>query len=368
MPDVKLVNITKKYGKVVAADAVNLQIQDKEYVTILGPSGCGKTTIIKIIAGVINPDEGEVYINDKKVNDVPPEDRGVGYVFQNIVLFPNMNVWDNVTYGPRVKNWNLTQSSTLAREMLDLIRLTVRSDAYPYELSGGMQQKVATARALTSGATLLLLDEPLGALDARVRAELRHELRRLVKDLGLTAFHVTHDQEEAMAISDRIIIMKKGRIIEIGTPKELYTRPKTIFGANFIGEANFMEGRVTKISENGVEVELRGGLIIQTSDKYHKTEDKVVIAVRPDYVTLETGEKPELNGLFGHIEKRQFLGGFTRYEVRLDNGDIIAVHAPSALGEKLLDINTRVTSHFDPENVLVYTYPREGLKTELALE
>jgi ABC-type Fe3+/spermidine/putrescine transport system ATPase subunit len=368
MPEVKLVNITKKYGKVIAADNVNLHIQDKEYVTILGPSGCGKTTIIKIIAGIIEPDEGEVYINGKKVNEVPPEDRGVGYVFQNIVLFPNMNVWDNITYGPRVKNWSQTQTSKLAREMLELIRLTVRSDAYPNELSGGMQQKVATARALTSGANLLLLDEPLGALDARVRAELRHELRRLVKDLGLTALHVTHDQEEAMAISDRIVIMKKGRIIETGTPEELYTKPKTIFGANFVGEANFMEGRVTKIGENEVGVEVRGGLIIRTSDKYHIPEEKVVIAIRPEYITLEAGEKPQLNGLYGYIEKRQFLGGFIRYEVRLDNGDIIAVHTPSALDMRSLDINTRVTSYVNPENVLVYTYPAEGLKTALALE
>src|SRR4030042_5902631 len=204
MPDVRIVNLTKKFGEITALENINLLVRDKEYFSLLGPSGCGKTTLLRLIAGVIEPDSCEIFIGDRRVDDVPPEDRDIGFVFQTFALFPHMNVWENVTYGPRVKNFDLKQAETIGDEGLELVKLHERLDAYPNELSGGMMQRIAVARALAAGAKTLLLDEPLGQLDAKVRNDIRYEIRRMAKDLKLTAIHVTHDQSEAMSISDRI--------------------------------------------------------------------------------------------------------------------------------------------------------------------
>jgi len=255
MPKIQLKGVTKRFGKkILAVDNVSLEIQDKEYFSLIGPSGCGKTTLLRMIAGLIQPTKGEIYIDDTLVNDVPPEDRGIGFVFQTYALFPHMNVFDNVTYGPRVKAWEAKRAASLGRETLEMVKLDKRADAYPHELSGGMMQRVAVARALAAGSKILLLDEPLGALDAKIRNELRYEIKRLVEDLGLTAIHVTHDQAEAMAISDRIAVMKKGRILQVGTPYELYMNPQQIFIANFIGESNFLEGRVIGMEDDKTTV------------------------------------------------------------------------------------------------------------------
>ena len=367
MPEVRLVNVTKKFGKIVAVDNVSLQIQDREYFSLIGPSGCGKTTLLRMIAGLVQPDKGEIYIDDRLVTSVPPEDRGIGFVFQTYALFPHMNVWDNVTYGPRVKALESKESERIGREMLEMVRLFERLDAFPSELSGGMMQRVALARALSAGARLLLLDEPLGALDAKIRFELRYELRKFVKDLELTGIHVTHDQAEAMAISDRIAVMRKGKILQVGTPKELYLRPQHIFVANFIGEANFLEGYVTRLDTNEIVIELRGGLCVQSVDKGHKKGEKVVVAVRPEVLAVEKGEKQGKNSIFGRIEGFRFEGTNIRYEIRLENGDVVMVVRP-ALTVEWLDVGERVTVSFPVEKSFVFTYPKKGLKMELTLE
>lgn len=366
MPEVRLKKVTKKFGKTLAVDHLNLHVHDKEYITLLGPSGCGKTTTLRIIAGLVDPDEGEIYIGDRLVNKVPPEDRNIGFMFQTFALFPHMNVWGNVTYGPRVKGWDNERTEGVAGEMLEMVKLFGRADAYPGELSGGMTQRIALARALTAGADLLLLDEPLGALDAKIRVGLRHELRRLVKDLGLTAIHVTHDQVEALTISDRIAVMRKGKIEQIGTPSEIYLKPKTIFTANFIGEANFMEGTVSKVGGNGTQVEVRGGLVIRTPYKEFSKGNMVVLMVRPEKIEITKGEKEVENGLFGHVEDVEFIGGLIHYNVRLDNEDRINVEVPT--DSNRFDVNTRVTVYFTPENVLGYKYPVGGLRRELEVE
>ncbi len=244
MPKIRVEGVKKSYGKVVALNGVNLTIRDGEYLSIVGPSGCGKTTLIKSIAGVVQPDGGDIFIDDNKVTQLPIEDRGVGYVFQEIALFPHMNVYDNVSYGLMVKGVTPLEREVPVEEMLHMMNLEDYVSLYPNELSGGARQKAAISRALTSGSTLLLLDEPLGALDLKVRTVLRYELRKLVKDLGLTAVHVTHDQEEALSISDRIVVMKAGKIVEVGLPIQLYMRPKEIFTAKFLGEANFITGEI----------------------------------------------------------------------------------------------------------------------------
>ncbi|HUL39706.1 MAG TPA: ABC transporter ATP-binding protein, partial [Methanomassiliicoccales archaeon] len=208
MPEVELHNITMRFGKVVAVDEVNLTIADGEYVTILGPSGCGKTTLIRVIAGILEPTQGEVYIGGRSMKGVPIEERDLGYVFQNIALFPHMTVRMNAAYGPTVKDRPVDEREQVARKYLEMVRLLDKMQMFPSELCGGEQQKASLARALATGAKLLLLDEPLSALDARVRVDLRYELRRITKSLGLTVVHVTHDQEEAMSVSDRIVVMR----------------------------------------------------------------------------------------------------------------------------------------------------------------
>jgi len=369
MPEVRVENVTKKFGKgkIVAVDNVSLQINDKEYFSLLGPSGCGKTTLLRLIAGLIQPDKGNIYIDGKLVNDVPPEDRGIGFVFQTYALFPHMDVWDNVTYGPRVKAWNTQQSNKIGREMLEMVRLFERSKAFPQELSGGMMQRVAVARALSAGAKLLLLDEPLGALDAKIRLELRYEITRLVKDLELTAIHVTHDQGEAMAISDRIAVMRKGKILQVGTPQELYMNPQEIFVANFVGEANFLEGYIESINDTGAVVGLRGKLHVRVLDKNKSLGEKVVLAIRPEALELEKGHKKVENAMPGRIERLRFEGTNIRYEVRLENEDLVVVTRPTLAGE-WLDVEEKVTVSFPPDKSFVFMYPSKGLREELMAE
>ena len=367
MPEVRLVNVTKKYGKIIAVDDVSLQIHDGEYFSLIGPSGCGKTTLLRMVSGLVHPDKGEIYIDDRLVTSVPPEDRGIGFVFQTYALFPHMNVWDNVTYGPRVKALESKESERIGREMLEMVRLFERLDAFPSELSGGMMQRVALARALSAGAKLLLLDEPLGALDAKIRLELRYELRKFVKDLELTGIHVTHDQAEAMAISDRIAVMRKGKILQVGTPKELYLHPQHIFVANFIGEANFLEGYVKKLEDSESTIELRGGLHVQSLSKKHREGEKVVVAVRPEVLAVEKGEQRGKNSILGHIEGLRFEGTNIRYEIQLENGDVVVIVRP-ALTVEWLEVGETVTVSFPAEKSFVFTYPKRGLKKEVALE
>jgi iron(III) transport system ATP-binding protein len=368
VPDVRLVNVTKTYEKIVAVDGVNLHIYDKEYFSLLGPSGCGKTTLLRLIAGLVQPDEGEVYIGDRLVNDVPPEDRDIGFVFQTFALFPHMNAWDNVTYGPRVKGFDMRKSETIGHEVLEMVRLHERLDAYPNELSGGMMQRIAVARALAAGSKLLLLDEPLGQLDAKVRNELRYEIRRMTKDLELTAIHVTHDQAEAMAISDRIAVIKKGKILQVGSPKELYMTPKNVFVAHFIGESNLLEGYVSNLSRRGAAIELRGGIRVQVGVlKNMENGDKVVLAIRPETIVIEKGIKKTENSILGIVERITFEGTNIRYEIRLRNEDLVVVVRPS-LVEEWLKMGEKVTVSFSPEKTHVFAYPEVGLREELAVE
>ncbi|MGC8998888.1 MAG: ABC transporter ATP-binding protein [Candidatus Bathyarchaeia archaeon] len=367
MPDVRLVNVTKRFGKIVAVDKVNLHIRNKEYFSILGPSGCGKTTLLRLIAGLIEPDEGEIYIGDRLVNNVPPEDRDVGFVFQTFALFPHMNAWENVTYGPRVKGFDMQKAERIGHEVLEMVRLHERLDAFPSELSGGMMQRVAVARALAAGAKLLLLDEPLGHLDAKVRNELRYEIRRMTKDLELTAIHVTHDQSEAMAISDRIAVMKKGKILQVGTPQELYMNPQSIFVANFIGGSNFLEGFIAEIKGRMAVVELRGGLRVQAVNKGIGKGERVVLAIRPETFTINKGKGTDENAMLGIVERMAFEGTNVRYEVRLENQDLVVVVTPS-LACEWFNIGDKVTLSFQPENAHLFAYPELGLREELAVE
>src|SRR4030066_116127 len=366
MPDVRVVNLTKKFGKIVALDNITLEVRDQEYFALLGPSGCGKTTLLRLIAGLIEPDGGEIWIGDRRVDDVPPEDRDVGFVLQSFALFPHMTVWQNVLYGPKVKNFNLKQAETIGDEVLELVKLHERLDAYPNELSGGMMQRIAVARALAAGAKILLLDEPLGQLDAKVRNEIRYEIRKMAKDLNLTAIHVTHDQSEAMSISDRIAVMKKGKIVQVGTPQELYMTPNSLFVAHFIGESNFLEGEAGDFVEDSLEIELRGGIKVRAARNSVKKDERVVLAVRPEIFNIERGISERENALVGEVEKLTFEGTIVRYVVKLQSQDSVVVVRPS-LAEAWFDVGTQVTLSFPPEKTHVFPYPEVGLMEEISV-
>jgi ABC-type Fe3+/spermidine/putrescine transport system ATPase subunit len=368
MPEVKVVNVTKRYGKLYALDNVSLTVHDQEYFSLLGPSGCGKTTLLRLIAGLIEHDSGEIYIGDRRVDKDPPEDREIGFVFQTFALFPHMTTWDNVLYGPKVKNYDAKQADTIGKEVLELVKLSERLTAYPSELSGGMMQRIAVARALAAGGKILLLDEPLGQLDAKVRNDIRYEIRRMAKDLKLTAIHVTHDQQEAMSISDRIAVMKKGKIVQIGSPKELYMHPNSLFVAFFIGESNLLEGYLTKLDGHNAEVELREGYKIQAyNERDIKVGDRVVLAIRPETCEMKLGLIGEdCDGLFGQIEKMTFEGTIVRYEIRLVNGDRFVINRPS-LTEDWVSIGQEVTITYPKIKAHLFPYPVNGLSDEISV-
>lgn len=370
MPEIVLKGVTKRFGRITAIENIDFSIKNGEYVTVLGPSGCGKTTIIKMIAGIWEPTEGHITIDGVDMSGWSISDRDIGYVFQNIALFPHMSIWENATYGPRVKVWPKEEGEKKAREALELVNILDKKGFFPSELSGGEQQKSALARALTTGSKLLLLDEPISALDARVRVELRYDLRRLVKDLGLTAIHVTHDQEEAMSISDRIILMKKGEIVEISEPEELYHRPKSIFAANFIGETNFLRGRIKKTGTQGlISLENHVKITADTKDLNHGVS--VIVATRPEYLDVLPLDKKKADSdlafVEGSLDKIVFLGAYYRYFVDLVTGERVTIDVPSDK-EKSINIGEPCMVQFDSEQVMLFEIPPKGLEEVLKIE
>jgi putative spermidine/putrescine transport system ATP-binding protein len=365
---VRLVDIKKSFREVAALEDVSLEIKDREYISIIGPSGCGKSTLLKCVAGIMKQDSGQIFVGDTEVTALPPEDRQLGYMFQEIALFPHMSGWDNVEYGPRVRG----RSGEFAREfvgrVLEMARLEIGPDVYPDELSGGARQKAALARAIAAEPQLMLLDEPLGALDAHVRAVLRYELRRLVKELGLTAIHVTHDQEEAMSISDRIVIMKAGRVVEVGTPLDLYLSPKQMFAAHFLGEANFLQAEVESSESGHVTASVKGWKLEFPGSGFANGEH-VVLAVRPEWVTLTPVEKKTTEQDWtGLVKEQMVLGDSIRTEVELDNEIRMVAQFPNVGPQPVNRAGQRVRVAFAPNSILAYQMPVHGLDVELALE
>ena len=361
MARIKLERISMRFGDFYAVRDISLDINNGEYVTVLGPSGCGKTTLIKVISGIWKPTEGKVYVDGMDVTNIPMEDRDVGYVFQNIALFPHMALRDNVAYSPRVKDQGEEAMDSLSREYLELVGMMSRAGMFPDEISGGEQQKVAIARALASGSKMLMLDEPLSALDARVRVELRYELRRLVKKLGITVLHVTHDQEEAMSVSDRIVLMRYGAIAEVGTPLEIYRRPRSVFAANFIGETNLLECTVSDKSKNGkTKVKLRGGREVRASKTDFKVGDPVVISVRPEHVyTANDGLEAEVNSVV-------FMGTYWRVRTTAESRDFIEYNVSS--DDEVPEPGDHVHLVFNKKAIVVFERPQGGIEGETRLE
>jgi ABC-type Fe3+/spermidine/putrescine transport system ATPase subunit len=366
MPSLRLLNVTKRFGSLKALDDVTFEIRDREYLCILGSTGSGKTTLLRSIAGIIHIEEGEIQIDGANVNRVAAEERNAVYVPQTYALFPHMTVLDNVTFGPIAKGVEKATAEETAMKVLKLVHLDKRAGAYPNELSGGMQQRVALARGLASGAKLLLLDEPLGALDVRLRLELRTELRKLAKESGLTVIHVTHDQEEAMTIGDRILVLRKGHLQQFSTPYHVYNRPEKIFVANFVGNTTFLEATVSERSREGSTLRLREGLTIKVQDASFEPEEAVIMGIREENTVITPeprGDEP--NRLSGEVTDVHFLGSFTRYAVRLANGDEIAARVPIREDRGDISHGDWVSISFDPANTHVYEYPTLGLPSEL---
>lgn len=363
MPEVTLENITIEDS----IYNINLNVKAGEYFTICGPTGAGKTTTIKVIAGLIKPDEGKIFFDGKDITNIDPEERGIGMVFEHstYALFPHYNVEKNVGYSPRVRDGQtLKDSRKLISYMLELVLLQDRPDAYPRELSGGMKQRVALARAMmaaSSATNLILLDEPLSALDAKIRLALRFELIKLVKQLGLTIIHVTQDTEEALMVSDRLAIIHNGKIVQIGTPKEIYESPKTLFVCRFISSSNFLTGIIKEINEGGSIVKISDKFDVIISDNKLPINSKVVIAIRAENINILKGHKKDIqNGIFGVIESSKFVSGNSIEEIMLETGDLFI--SKRITTEEWFDKGDNVTICFQPEKTLLFKYPKEGLK------
>ncbi|MFQ6057350.1 MAG: ABC transporter ATP-binding protein [Anaerolineae bacterium] len=316
---VELKNITKRYGDIVANDHINLGIRRGELLTLLGPSGCGKTTALRCITGYITPEEGRVFIDGVDVTDVPTHKRQLGMVFQNFALFPHMTVYENVEFPLMIRNLSKPQRREMVMEALRLIRMEGYEDHYPRQLSGGQQQRVGLARALVYRPKVLLLDEPLSNLDAKLREEMRFEIKDLQTRLGITAIYVTHDQEEALALSDRVAIMNQGRIEQVGTPEAIYEEPQSKFVADFIGLSNFIEGIVSAFDDLGRAVIARedGRLLIPASEDLARGQ-RILVFVRPNEIRLLSRDQGGGENTFeGVIEKMTYLGDKIDYRVRL---------------------------------------------------
>jgi len=353
---VRTINLTKTFGDVIAVYKATLNIEKGEFFTLLGPSGCGKTTTLRMIAGFYTPDEGEIYFDDKLMNNVPPHMRNTGMVFQNYALWPHMTVFDNIAYGLKIRRLSKEEIKKRVAWALKLVKLEGLENRLPSHLSGGQQQRVALARALVIEPDVLLLDEPLSNLDAKLRIATRSEIKKIQKKLGITTIYVTHDQEEALAISDRIAVMNQGKIEQVGTPREIYEQPKNEFIADFIGVTNFLKGVVSQIKENTVTVELSNNIMIEAfkPKEVLKEGDTVVCAIRPEAITIEhVHESKAINSIIGKVELSTYLGKTVRYEVDV-NGEVLIVEDVNPLKRKLFKEGEKVLLIFPPETVRIF--------------
>jgi putative spermidine/putrescine transport system ATP-binding protein len=345
MAYLELQSVSKLYGAVAAVKGFKLAVDKGTFVSLLGPSGCGKTTTLRMIAGFEIPDAGQVVLDGQDITNVPPNQRGTGMVFQAYALFPNMTVRDNVAFGLEVTGHPRKQVDERVREMLAIVRLEEAGNRYPHQLSGGQQQRIALARALAIHPRVLLLDEPLSALDAVVRVALRGEIRRIQLDLGITTVYVTHDQEEALSISDHVVVMNQGLIEQIGSPEEIYRAPKTRFVAAFIGTANQLNGTVLGASQ----VRFGETLLHAPVPSALNESSPVVVLVRPETITIHASA-PASNGqnvLEGVIQTITFLGPITRVAVDVAGTRVVADIAASERAG--LSHNQHVWLAFTPE-------------------
>jgi ABC-type Fe3+/spermidine/putrescine transport system ATPase subunit len=376
MPEITLDGLYKKYGGTWAADGLTLSVRNGEYLCILGPTGSGKTTCLRMICGLTKPDKGKVLFSGSDVTNTPVSERKATMLSQAYSLFPPMTVYENVKFSPQIKEWKKEDARQLVRSMIKMVHLEKKARSYPLELSGGQQQRTALARALASGSDILLLDEPLRALDARLRLELRQDLKSLVKEMGLTAIHVTHDQDEALEMADRIAVIRKGKIVQIGTPREVFLDPKTPFVANFLGRSNVFLGKVLSSNDLFSEIAMENGTLIKARATRIPPGTEVAVTIkigstRIPLIPRPTEEKPDPDmpeGFFaGKVERVLYEGATITVEVSVKDIGLISSKLPNRKFDDY-NIGSEVVVTWTPEMASVFEIPPEGIDEELRLD
>jgi putative spermidine/putrescine transport system ATP-binding protein len=358
MANLELRNLRRTFGPVVALDGIDVGLEQGEFLSLLGPSGCGKTTALRLVAGFDRPDAGSIVVDGRDVTRTPPNRRDMGMVFQAYSLFPNMTAAQNVEFGLRIRGRRREDRRRRVLELLELVGLGHAPNRYPHQLSGGMQQRVALARALAIEPRVLLLDEPLSALDAKVRVQLREEIRRIQLELGITTLYVTHDQEEALSVSDHVVVMSQGRIEQMGTPAEMYSRPATPFVAEFIGTMNRLEATI--VDGGRGEVEHAGIRLAIDAARGRPRGERVLVLVRPEalQLTAATNGGGGDNTLSGEVLTQTFLGPVTRLKVIGPGGDLIS-DLPTARAEAL-PVGARVVARVPSDEARLLSLPEDG--------
>lgn len=358
MSFLELNDLSKGFGAMAAVDHVSLAVDQGEFLTLLGPSGCGKTTILRMVAGFETPDAGRIVLNGTDITHQAANKRPMGMVFQSYALFPHMTTEQNIAFGMHIRRQPKNIIKQRCLELLDLVGLGDKGRSYPHQLSGGQQQRVAIARALAVEPKVLLLDEPLSALDAKVRVSLRNEIRRIQQQLKITAIYVTHDQEEALSISDRIAVMSRGQIEQLDNPEQIYLNPRTVFAATFVGASNRFEGTIISASQGECQVKQQKLRIIPQSEDV-QDGDPILVLVRPEQIDIHDQDEPELAGLLathnhihGIIQLRTFLGPFTRFIVKTQDDELVTVDVSNQQARDLF-VAQSIVMTFSPESCYV---------------
>jgi len=353
MAILKVNNLSKSFGNVKAVQEVSFEATEGRVLSLLGPSGCGKTTTLRCIAGFENPDQGEIYLDDRKITPFPPEKRGIGMVFQNYALWPHMTVYGNLAFGLQIRKVPKPEINKRIKKILSMVQLEGYENRYPRQMSGGQQQRIAMARALVFEPDIMLLDEPLSNLDAKLREEMRFEFTELQKKLGITAVYVTHDQAEALVLSDKIVILDQGKIVQSGTPKEIFSNPKNKFVAGFIAVTSFMDGKVDSLTEEQKKVVVKtdDGLTIQGNNSNLSVGQRVSVAIRMNAVHFvqdeDEIEKNSVNLFKGKIIQSSYLGNIVDYKI--------------SVGNWIVRTNTEVKNNFKVGDEVKFYLPPEKI-------
>jgi len=355
MAILKVKNLSKNFGKVKAVQEVSFEATEGRVLSLLGPSGCGKTTMLRCIAGFENPDRGEIYLDDRKITSIPPEKRGIGMVFQNYALWPHMTVYGNLAFGLQIRKVPKDEINKKIKKVLGMVQLEGYENRYPRQMSGGQQQRIAMARALIFEPGIMLLDEPLSNLDAQLREEMRFEFIELQKKLGITAIYVTHDQAEALVISDKILILDQGKMIQFGTPKEIYSNPKNKFVAGFIAVTSFINGRIDSFTEEKKKVIVKtdDGLVIHGFNNSFDMGQKVSVAMRMNVIKFiqdeNKSDKNTVNIFKGKIIQSSYLGNIIDYKIKVGNWEV----RTNSDAKYNFKAGEEVTFYLSPEDIVV---------------
>lgn len=354
---IRLKDVDKSFDDERVVKKLNLDVEEGEFLTMLGPSGCGKTTTLRMIAGFEVPTSGQIFLEGEDVDDKKPNERNVNTVFQNYALFPHMNVFDNIAFGLVEKKVKKDEIRRRVEEMIKLVQLDGMEKRMPAQMSGGQKQRVAIARALVNRPKVLLLDEPLGALDLKLRKQMQGELKALQRQLGITFIYVTHDQEEALTMSDRIAVMNRGRLEQVGTPEEVYNHPETKFVADFIGESNIIEGYIENMTDDSIEVTMESGKAVMQETGY-RMEEMVYLCIRPENLKIST-EPREGFRFRGQVREHIFIGSTNKTMIEMPNGQMLKSVTPAE--DELIPVGTAVNVFWNPGKAVVMRTKEEQI-------